>query len=73
MIDTSMARTKKKEERGTCPYCVWPLRTIVDEFCSAWFVLVTALANKFSGGAHCKSSDVFHVLPIASCLVYEFW
>lgn len=35
MTHTSMARSKKEEERGTCPYSPWPVHAMVDEFCSA--------------------------------------
>lgn len=28
---------ENKEERGTCPYCPWPVHAMFDDFCSAWF------------------------------------
>lgn len=40
IINTSMARSKKMEERGTCLYSPWPVHAVIDELCSAcmfWF------------------------------------
>lgn len=62
MIHTSMARAKKKEERGTCLYSPWPVHAVVDEFCSAWSVSVTVLTYELICVANCKSSDVFHLV-----------